>query len=66
MKDKPGAIAMVVQMLAVSGVSITNIRILEIRDGINGALRITVQSKEDQITSHELLEKHGYGVTIEN
>lgn len=65
-KDKPGAIAMVVQMLAVSGVSITNIRILEIRDGINGALRITVQSKEDQITSHELLEKHGYGVTIEN
>src|SRR5699024_4570665 len=43
-KDKPGAIAMVVQMLAVSGISISNIRILEIRDGINGALRLTVQS----------------------
>lgn len=65
-KDKPGAIAMVVQMLAVSGISISNIRILEIRDGINGALRLTVQSKEDQVASHELLEKHGYEVTIEN
>lgn len=65
-KDKPGAIAMVVQMLAVSGISITNIRILEIRDGINGALRLSVQSKEEQITSHDLLEKHGYEVTIEN
>jgi prephenate dehydrogenase len=65
-KDKPGAIAMVVQMLAVSGISITNIRILEIRDGINGALRLSVQSKEDQIASHELLQKHGYEVTIEN
>lgn len=65
-KDKPGAIAMVVQMLAVSGISITNIRILEIRDDINGALRLTVQSKEDQLASHELLEKHGYEVTIES
>ena len=65
-KDKPGAIAMVVQMLAVSGISISNIRILEIRDGINGALRLTVQSKEDQMASHDLLKKHGYEVTIEN
>lgn len=64
-KDQPGALAMVVQMLAVKEISITNIRILEIRDGINGALRVSVASKEAQVESYELLSKHGYEVTIE-
>lgn len=64
-KDQPGALAMVVQMLAVKEISITNIRILEIRDGINGALRVSVASKEAQVESYELLNKHGYEVTIE-
>lgn len=65
-KDQPGAIAMVVQMLAVTGISITNIRILEIRDNVNGALRLSVPTKEAQIQSYELLQKYGYEVTIEN
>ena len=65
-KDQPGALALVVQMLAVTGISITNIRILEIRDNINGALRLSVPTKDAQIKSYELLQKHGYEVTIEN
>lgn len=65
-KDQPGALAMVVQMLAVTGISITNIRILEIRDNIDGALRLSVTTKEAQIKGYELLQKHGYEVTIEN
>src|SRR5690625_1843159 len=45
-KDQPGALALVVQILAVKEINITNIQILEIRDGINGALRISVPTKE--------------------
>jgi len=64
-KDQPGALALVVQILAVKEINITNIQILEIRDGINGALRITVPTKEAQIESLETLQKHGYEVTID-
>lgn len=64
-KDQPGALAMVIQILAVKEISITNVRILEIRDGINGALRVSVATKEAQVDSYELLKKHGYEVTIE-
>lgn len=65
-KDQPGALALVVQMLAVKGISITNIRILEIRSDIHGALRISVPTKEAQTESYKLLKKHGYEVMIED
>lgn len=64
-KDQPGAIALVVQILAVKEISITNIQILEIRDGINGALRISVPTKEAQVEGKNTLQQHGYEVTIE-
>jgi len=64
-KDKPGAIASVVQSLADADISIRNIRILEIRDNINGALRLSVTSKEDQQKAHDLLQAQDYDVTIE-
>src|SRR5690625_8038456 len=63
-KDQPGALALVVQILAVKEINITNIQILEIRDGINGALRISVPTKEAQKESYDLLQKHGYEVTF--
>ncbi len=63
-KDQPGAIALVVQILAVKEINIKNIQILEIRDGINGALRISVPTKEAQSESVKLLTKHGYDVTV--
>src|SRR5699024_2977082 len=64
-KDQPGAIANVVQLVANAEISLRNIRILEIRDNINGALRLSVTSKSDQEKAYTLLKSHAYDVTIE-
>src|SRR5690625_3188340 len=63
-KDKPGSIATVAQLLADNYVSIRNIRILEIRENINGALRLTVFTEKDQLKTVKLLEANGYDVSI--
>lgn len=63
-EDEPGSLATVVQLFATKNISISNIRILEIRDGITGALRISVSSKKAQLQSYELLRKYQYEVTI--
>lgn len=65
-EDQPGAISSVVQLLASKDISITNIRILEIREGITGALRISFSRKETQQKSVALLVENGYEVTIED
>lgn len=63
-KDQPGAIASVVQLLAEENISLRNIRILEIRDNVTGALRLTVTSKADQENAKIVLSKHQYDVSI--
>ncbi len=63
-KDKPGSIARVAQLLADNEISIRNIRILEIRENINGALRLTVFSEKDQLKTVDLLESNNYDVSI--
>ena len=63
-KDKPGAIAKVVQILADASISIRNIRILEIRENMNGALRLSVTNKDDQQAAEQILTKHGYEIAI--
>jgi prephenate dehydrogenase len=65
-KDKTGAIASVAKLLSEEGISINNIQILEIRDGITGALRLSVSTSEAQQQSFHLLQKHGYRTTLEN
>ena len=65
-RDKPGAIASVVQLIADDKISINNIQILEIRDGITGALRLSVSTLDAQQKSYQLLKKHGYETTLEN
>lgn len=64
-KDQPGAIASVVQLLADEEISIRNIRILEIRDSINGALRLSVTNQKDQQRAYNVLKNNNYDVTIE-
>ncbi len=64
-KDQPGAIASVVQLLAKEDISIRNIRILEIRDSINGALRLSVTNQQDQQRAYNLLKENKYEVTME-
>ncbi|HIS29092.1 MAG TPA: prephenate dehydrogenase [Candidatus Avamphibacillus intestinigallinarum] len=63
-KDRAGAIANVVQLLADHAVSIQNIRILEIREGITGALRISLPTKDMQDKSLKVLNQEGYEVSI--
>lgn len=63
--DQPGAILKVIGLLADEEISIKNIEILEIREGITGVLRISFVSKDDQLASHRLLIKNGYETMIE-
>ena len=65
-RDQPGALASVVQILADHEISIKNIEILEIREGITGVLRLSFYRKEAQRKSKELLEKNGYDTMIQN
>lgn len=64
-EDQPGSIATVAQLLADENISLRNIRILEIRDNINGALRLSVTHHRDQEKAYNLLKEHGYDVFIE-
>lgn len=62
--DKPGAIASVVQLIADEQITLRNIRILEIRDDILGALRLSFTNEKDQLRAYELLRKHHYDVQL--
>lgn len=64
-RDQKGAIAKVVQLLADINISIKNIEILEVREGIDGALRLSFNSREDQKTGKTYLEEKGYDSTIQ-
>lgn len=63
--DQTGALLKVVSILAEEDISIKNIEILEIREGITGVLRLSFISKEDQINSHRLLIRNGYETMLE-
>ncbi|WP_197061382.1 prephenate dehydrogenase [Halobacillus sp. BBL2006] len=63
--DQPGAIHDVIGLLAQESISIKNIQILEIREGITGVLRISFATNEDQIDSKKLLESYQYEVMLE-
>lgn len=65
-RDQPGALAKVVQLLATHSINITNLRILEVREGIMGALRISVSSLDEQAQSLDILRDRGYEVLIES
>lgn len=63
--DQSGALEKVISLLAKASISIKNIEILEIREGITGVLRISFTSQEDQLASHRLLVKEGYETMLE-
>ncbi|MDY0396566.1 ACT domain-containing protein [Virgibacillus halophilus] len=63
-RDQTGALAAVVQILAENQISISNIQILEIREGITGALRITVTSESAQAAAGAILKKKGYEISF--
>lgn len=63
-RDQPGALLKVMEHLASHGISISNIEILEIREGITGVLRLSFQTESSQQQSNELLTSHGYETMI--
>lgn len=64
-RDQTGALASVVQLLADKEISINNIEILEMREGITGVLRLSLPTKAAQKESSNLLQSHGYEIMIE-
>lgn len=54
--DYPGVISEITGNLAEERISITNIRIIETREEINGVLRISFQSEEDREKAKECIE----------
>ncbi|WJE14088.1 prephenate dehydrogenase [Halobacillus sp. ACCC02827] len=62
--DRPGAIYHVIGLLAQHAISIKNIQILEIREGITGVLRISFATSREQLESKEILDKQ-YEVMIQ-
>ncbi|WP_171038085.1 prephenate dehydrogenase [Aquibacillus sediminis] len=64
-RDQPGALLRVVEILAKQEISIKNIEILEIREGITGVLRLSLQNKQAQSTSNTILMNHGYETMLE-
>lgn len=63
-RDQPGALASVVLLLANKNISIKNIEILEIREGITGVLRLSFYTEETQKASLDILLHHGYEAKI--
>ncbi|RLL48212.1 prephenate dehydrogenase [Oceanobacillus piezotolerans] len=64
-RDQPGALASVTLLLANKNISIKNIEILEIREGITGALRLSFYSKKTQLKSMDILQQHGFEAMIQ-
>lgn len=64
--DYPGIIAKVTEIIATAGISITNIRIIEFRENILGALRISFQSNQSREEAAELLETHNFKTYLDD
>ena len=63
--DQPGALLRVIELLAEHEISISNIEILEIREGITGVLRLSFQNENDRQLSHAILRKNKYDTVIQ-
>jgi prephenate dehydrogenase len=58
--DKVGTLSQVTMILADAKISIINISILEVREGLNGVLRISFQSEEERDLAQQLLQTEDY------
>ncbi|WP_152654612.1 prephenate dehydrogenase [Oceanobacillus sp. CFH 90083] len=63
--DQPGAIAEVALILANASLSIKNIEILEVREGITGALRLSFYTKDAQAAGQKVLKQRGFETMIQ-
>lgn len=63
-RDQPGALLKVMEQIAAHDISINNIEILEIREGITGVLRLSFQNESGQKQSDSILKERGYETMI--
>jgi Prephenate dehydrogenase len=56
--DRPGVIAEITKYLAEEGISLINLKILEIREDINGILQLTFKNKKDLDLARMCIEKN--------
>ncbi|WP_445506037.1 prephenate dehydrogenase [Niallia sp. 03190] len=64
--DYPGVISEITGYLAKEKISITNIRIIETREELNGILVISFQTDEDRLRAQQCIASYSnYGTTIE-
>lgn len=58
--DRIGALSHITAKLAKSEISIINLTILEVRDGLEGVLRLSFQNEEDRDNAQVILQKENY------
>lgn len=63
--DYPGIIAKITEIIAKNGISITNIRIIELRENILGVLRISFQTDTARESASKLLQAHNYKTFVD-
>lgn len=63
--DHPGSISEVTSILAKEEISITNIRIIEVREDIMGVLRLSFRNEDDRKRAQICLTKHQFESFIE-
>lgn len=63
--DHPGSISEVTSILAEEAISITNIRIIEVREDIMGVLRLSFRNEEDRKRAQDCLARHQFESFIE-
>ncbi|MBO8170718.1 MAG: prephenate dehydrogenase [Bacillaceae bacterium] len=62
--DHPGVIGKITTLLGENQISITNIKILEIREDIMGVLQISFRNQQDLDHARDLLQDNGYSVYL--
>lgn len=62
--DEPGALAVVATLLASHALNVKNVGIVHNREFETGSLRIEMHDENDVRKAAEVLEKHGYPVTV--
>lgn len=62
--DRVGELANITTILSIHQVSITNLRIIESREGLPGVLRISLQTENDREKAEKFLNVNGYETYI--
>ncbi len=64
-EDEPGAISIIMSMLAVSRVNVTNVGIMNSREGQDGVLKIVLADRESSEKAVEILRRRSYTVYVQ-